>query len=230
MLRPVMTLICLYLACAMPAICAAQSLQASTDIYFVRHAETMGNLTHHHSHKNDSTLSPEGRRQVAALTRKLDQRTFDHIIVSPKYRALKTIMPYLKRHRAVAEIWPELEECCWQKQHERYAKKPQRGSAIRLTPDMRRHFTFADADSRFRFNTHGYGQGMVQTFMATQKIRRRFSKTGQHILIVGHYHSGSRIIEILQGIKPIGRYHIANTQMLHLRESNDGTYTLLRQP
>jgi len=221
-------IICLCLTLILPGISTAQPLHAPTDIYFVRHGETMGNLTHHHNHKNDRTLSPEGNRQVAALTHKLDQLHFDHIIVSPKYRVLKTILPYLKKHHLVAEIWPELEECCWQKNHDSPSEVPARGSPIRLDADMKHYFTFTDTDSRFRFNTRGYGQGMMQTFMATEKIKRRFSTFGQRILIVGHYHSGSRIIEILQGIEPVGRYKISNTQILHLRERSDGTFSLVK--
>lgn len=228
MCKKILTSLCM--SCLL-MICSTEPSHAVTDgsdIYFVRHAETMGNLTHHHTHKNDRTLSPEGRRQVAALTRRLDRLQFDHIIVSPKLRAMKTILPYLKKHRLVAEIWPELAECCWQKRHEHFYSNPQRGGAIRLAPELRRYFTFADADAHYLFNTHGYGEGMAQTLMAVRKIRQRFSGTGQRILIVGHYHSGSRIIEILQGLEPTGRYHIANTQILHLRESSDGAYALRR--
>jgi len=211
-------------------ICTAPSAYAATDIYFVRHAETMGNLSHHHSHKNDRTLSPKGNRQVAALTKKLDRLSFDYIIVSPKYRALKTILPYLKKHRLTAEIWPELAECCWQKKRALYAGKPDRGSQIRLEAGIKTYFAFASAEDRFSYHTRGYGQGMMQTFMATEKIRTRFADSGKRILVVGHYHAGSRLIEILSGNDPIGRYKIANTQLLHLRENSNGDFSLLKNP
>jgi len=223
-----LTMIC-WLLLGLSAFSAAPSLYAATDIYFARHAETMGNLTHHHSHKNDRTLSPKGLRQVKALTRKLDLLSFDYIVVSPKYRVLKTILPYLKKHRTTAEIWPELAECCWQKNRDLSAGMPERGSKIRLDPAMKPYFTFAKADDHFTFHTRGYGQGMLQTFLAGEKIKKRFAGSGKRILVVGHYHAGSRLIEILQNIEPVGRYKISNTQLLHLRENNDGTFSLLSQ-
>jgi len=220
----------LWLSLLLAAFSAAPVSYAASDIYFVRHAETMGNLTHQHSKQNDRTLSPEGRRQVQALTRILDHLRIDHIIVSPKHRALKTILPYLKKHHRVAEIWPELAECCWQKQRELSTDIPARGSPVRLDAAMTPYFSFATADDRFTFQTRGYGQGIVQTFLATEKIKQRFAGSQQRILVVGHYHAGSRLIEILQGQDPIGRYKIANTQLLHLRETGHGTFTLLSQP
>jgi len=230
-LKSLFALTSLCLSLILSATCTAQSLHAATAIYFVRHAETMGNLTHRHNYKNDRTLSPKGRRQVEALTRKLDTFSFDYIIVSPKYRALKTILPYLKKHRMVAEIWPELAECCWQKQRYLSGGKPARGSKIKLETAMKPYFTFADAQSRFSYDTRGYGQGMMQTFMASEKLKQRFSGSGKRILVVGHYHAGARLIEILQGDEPIGRYKISNTQLLHLRENSDGTFALFnKQP
>jgi len=229
-IKNVPAFICCALLLGLSVFSTASSAYAATDIYFVRHAETMGNLTHHHSHKNDRTLSPKGNRQVAALTRKLDRLSFDYIIVSPKYRALKTILSYLEKHRLTAEIWPELAECCWQKKRELFADKPGRGSQIRLEAAMIPYFAFARADDRLSYHTRGYGQGMMQTFMAAEKVKKRFAGSGKRILIVGHYHAGSRLIEILQGKDPIGRYKIPNTQLLHLRENSNGRFSLLSNP
>ncbi len=214
------------LALGFSVICAIPSSYAATDIYFVRHAETMGNLTHHHSRENDRTLSPAGIRQVENLTRELDQLQFDYIIVSPKYRVLKTILPYLKKHRLVAEIWPELAECCWQKRREPSSGSLDRESRISLESGMKPYFTFAKADDHYSYKTRGYGQGMAQMLLATDRIRQRFADSDKRILIVGHYHAGSRIIEILQGLEPVGRYKIANTQTIHLQEGNTGTFFL----
>jgi len=208
-------------------LCIVPASYAATEVYFVRHAETMGNLTHHHSHENDRTLSPKGQHQVELLTRKLALIGFDTIVVSPKYRALKTILPYLKKNHLKAEIWPELAECCWQKKSTSFADKPGRGSPIKLDSAIKPYFFFANKHDRFNYNTHGYGQGMMQTFMAAEKLKRRLSGSDKRILLVGHYHAGSRLIEILQGLEPTGRYKISNTQLLRLRENRDNSFSLL---
>lgn len=199
---------------------------AATEIYFVRHAQTMGNLTHHHSSANDRTLSPEGLKQVQQLTRQLDMLHFDAIVVSPKVRALKTILPYLRKHQIKAEIWPELAECCWQKQRRSSAGRPARGEKINLDRNMQPWFMFARAEDRLYFQTNGYAEGITQTFIAADRIRNRFSGSGKRILIVGHYHAGSRLIEILLGKEPAGRYKIGNTRIMHLHERSDRTFTL----
>ena len=190
------------LALVFSVICTIPPSYAATDIYFVRHAETMGNLTHHYSRENDRTLSPTGIRQVENLTRALDQLQFDYIIVSPKYRVLKTISPYLKKHRLAAEIWPELAECCWQKQRTLSSRSLRRGSRISLESAMKPYFTFADKDDHYSYKTRGYGHGMVQISMATERIKQLFAGSDKRILIVGHYHAGSRILEMLKGLKP----------------------------
>lgn len=227
MFKRIRSFACLGLTLAIAIIGITTSSYAATDIYVVRHAETLGNLTHHHSHENDRTLSPEGNRQVEALTRKLDQMHFDHIIVSPKYRVLKTILPYLKKHRLVAEIWPELAECCWQKHRDLSSGSLKRGSQIRLESAMKPYFTFADADDHFSYDTKGYGQGIAQILLATDRIKQRFAGSDKRILIVDHYHAGSRIIEILQGQQPTGRYRMSNTEMMYLQETDSGTFSLV---
>ena len=80
------------------------------DIYIVRHAETMGNVTLDYSEINQNTLSPKGLQQVAALPAKLEGLKFDEILVSPAWRTQKTILSYLEKNDRKAEICPEIEE------------------------------------------------------------------------------------------------------------------------
>ncbi len=207
---------------------ASNSYAASaTEIYLVRHGETMGNLTHKHTYENDRTFSPKGKKQVAALTTKLDKLNFDHIIVSPKYRTLNTILPYLKKHRLKAEVWPELQECCWQKKSRIASFNLKRGKAIKIESHMKNYFIFHNADARRRYAPKDYGDGLLQTFKAVQLIRKRFAGTGKRILIVGHYHIGSRLIEILQNLEPDGRYKLSNAKISHLIETGGGKFRLL---
>jgi len=209
------------------AIASAYALPA-TEIYFVRHGETVGNATHQHTHENDRTFSDKGERQVTELTKKLDGLNFDHIIVSPKYRTLNTIFPYLKKHALKAEIWPELQECCWQSKTSRLSSfNLQRGQTIRLESSMERYFMFPDDNARRRFAVKNYGDGLLQMFKAIQLIRKRFAGSGKRILIVSHYHIGSRLIETLQSLEPEGRYKLSNAKISHLIEKDDGTYRLI---
>jgi len=208
-----------------------QAAQASeTEIYFVRHAETMGNLTHSHAKADDQTLSPDGKKEVEALTLTLDRLDFDYIIVSPKLRALKTILPYLKKHRVTAEIWPELAECCWQKdRRQTSAFDLRRGEKIELTHELARWFSFADSDSHYNYDTRNYSEGILQTMMAADRLKKRFGQSNKTILVIGHYHAGSRLLEILQGMEPIGRYRLSNTSISHLTEQPNGAFELLNQ-
>ncbi len=215
--------------CSAFVVVAATAYAApATEIYFVRHGETVGNVTHKHTYENDRTFSDKGKNQVAELTEKLGRLHFDHIIVSPKYRTLNTIYPYLKKHELKAEIWPELQECCWQKKSSRLSSfNLQRGQQIQLESNMKRYYTFPDDDARRRYAAKNYGDGLLQMFKAVQLIHKRFADSGKRILVVSHYHIGSRLIESLQGIEPEGRYKLSNAKISHLIEKGDGTFRLI---
>jgi len=216
------------LCCSFFVAIASVYAMPATEIYFVRHGETVGNATHKHTYENDRTFSDRGEKQVAKLTEKLSRLSFDHIIVSPKYRTLNTIFPYLKKHDFKAEIWPELQECCWQAKTSRLsASNLQRGETIRIESRMKRYFIFPDDNAQRRFAARNYGDGLLQMFKAVQLIRKRFAHSGKRILIVSHYHIGSRLIETLQSIEPEGRYKLSNAKISHLIERDDGTYRLI---
>ncbi|MBL4774639.1 MAG: histidine phosphatase family protein [Mariprofundus sp.] len=201
---------------------------AATEIYLVRHAETVGNATHKHTYENDRTFSSKGKNQRQQLTKKLAKFQFDAIIVSPKYRTLTTILPYLKKHHLIAEVWPELEECCWQRQRGQLSSfSLQRGSNIYLEGNMKDYFIFPNTAAQQEYNANNYSAGLLQTFKAIQLIRKRFSGSGKRILIVAHYHIGSRLIEILQDLEPSGRYKLSNAKITHLIENSNGTFRLI---
>jgi broad specificity phosphatase PhoE len=198
------------------------------EIYFARHAETVGNLTHIHTRENDRTFSAEGKKQVMALTEKLSQYRFDHILVSPKYRAMNTIYPYLKKFDKKAEIWPELAECCWQKRrHASSSSNLPRGERIELDTRMKPYFVFRDHDSRYVYKTRNYSDGIMQVAKATDLIRKKFSQSGKRILLVGHYHSGARIIEMLQEPGSEGRIKLSNAKITYLKETGRGEFRVI---
>lgn len=198
------------------------------NIYLVRHAETVGNVTGNHSAENDRTFSKKGRSQVAELTQKLSKIRFDAILVSPKYRTMNTILPYLKLHNLKAQVWPELAECCWQKKKDAsYAFRIERGARIKLDSAMRPHFSFPDSASEREYAPFGYSDGMLMVFKSFDNITRKYGGSGKNILVVSHYHAGGRLIEILQGVEPEGRYQLSNAKIAHLRENSNATYRLM---
>jgi len=199
----------------------------ATEIYFVRHAETVSNATGRSNINNDRTLSRTGKKQVKRLSKQLQQLDIDYIIVGPQQRALKTILPFLKKQKRTAEIWPSLDECCWQeKPAVRHAGKLKFGSKVELNRKMKRYFIFPDAHSRYRYYTQSYDEGITQVELAADKIIRRFANSGKHILVIGDYHSGTRIIELLQGLQPDGWYQLRNAKIVKLKENIDGSFIL----
>jgi len=167
--------------------------QATTEIWFMRHAETIGDATKDYSGENNNRLSNEGLHQARLLAHEMDKMHFDTVLVSPMPAASLTIKPWLKNHHTNVETWPELSECCWQKNQ----------------------------------RSRSYREGIAMINNAVKKIRSRFAGRHQKVLIIGHYHAGSRLAEALQRYNPIGRYELRNTGMMHLIEISNGRFQII---
>lgn len=89
---------------------------------------------------------------------------------------------------------------------------------------MKPYFKFRNSDSQYMYNTKNYADGMAQMILAENLIRKTFSQSGKKILLVGHYHAGGRIIEILRGLGPAGRIKLSNAKITHLKEMNEGAF------
>lgn len=214
---------------AVSDICAEE--YKGLDLYFVRHAETIANVTGDYSEKNQKTFSDKGTEQIRQLSRGLRQYKFDHICVSPKYRARKTIEPYLKQNGLVAEIWPELAECCHQSDRNVSPTniEPALGELISLTGDEKRYFFFRDGKEKDRLYLSGnYADGILQLRKAHELIIKRFGGSPQKVLLVGHGLAGGRIVELLRGLKPEGKAFTQNAKITLLRQGNDGKFKLIR--
>lgn len=206
---------------------AAQA-QGGLDIYFVRHAESQANATGVNSSGNSNVLSKKGDVQVSTLTGRLKSLHFDAIIVSPAERAINTILPYLRESGQKGEIWPEVVECCWQK--ERNTTAPGRlvtSSAIRLSNEQEAYLTFRDADSMRLYGNNSYADGVVQVRRAEELLKQRYFGSGKTILIVAHYHSGQVLIADLLGLTREDIPNLENARLTHLRQGSDGRFTLL---
>jgi broad specificity phosphatase PhoE len=196
------------------------------EILFVRHGETVANATGRYKTSTLNAFSLKGQNQVSQLTNRLQGSSFDDILVSPSPRALKTVAPYLQRTDQVAEVWPELYECCVQKGAARL--KPA-APAIKFGPQIEWPETF---DGLFRFRPGGeryilaptYNDGKRQIKLAWQKILDEFSGSGKRILIVGHSGQGGEMIALLTGGR---RVSLANAKPVRMVETRPGLFTIL---
>lgn len=201
---------------------------AALEIYFVRHAETLANVSGVHTTKNSSTFTQRGEEQIKALTSQLKGHQFDAILVSPLPRALNTVLPYLQAISRTAEVWPELAECCWQSPQSSPVKGELVAAApISLSDEQLRYFTFRDSASQFNYRNGSYSDGVAQVSHGVQLLKQRYFGTNQTILIVGHYHSGKVLISNLLGVPRQQLPPLKNGELLHLHQDDAGCIHLL---
>ncbi|MDP8266586.1 MAG: histidine phosphatase family protein [Candidatus Aceula meridiana] len=198
------------------------------DIYFVRHAETVANATGDYNAENQKEFTKKGYRQIQNLTRILDKMSFDHVLVSPKYRTKNTILPYLKKNNLVGQIWPEVAECCWQgDEHMPASVGIPFGKIINIKKENFRFFKLRSSSADRFYNPQTYSDGIEQIKRACELIERKYSGTGKSLLIVSHWLATSRMLEMFLGIEIKGRFNIKNAKLIHLRKEAGGKYRLM---
>lgn len=198
------------------------------DIYFLRHAETLANAKGITNTQTLDTLSDEGLAQVGRLTDALMKYRFDAILVGPATRALLTIQPYLKQSTSVAEVWPELTECCWQQERD----NPDSGKVVwsgelHLPVELAPQFTLRNRDANKLCANLSHADGVAQVRRAAALIRQRYSNSGKTILIVSHYHAGQILLADLLGVEHEALPGLGNARITHLRQDEQGKFTLL---
>lgn len=210
-------------------LCGVAAAQAGgLDIYFVRHAETMANASGVNTSGNSNMFSEKGNEQVGALTRELNAMRFDAILVSPAERAINTILPYLKESGQKGIIWPELTECCWQKNRDtQVAGRLVTSSALRLNNEQVTYFSFRDSDSTLSYANNSYADGVAQVRHAEELLKQHYFGSGKTILIVAHYHSGQVLMADLLGTTRDKLPNLENGKLAHLRQGDDSRFTLI---
>ncbi len=194
------------------------------DVVIMRHAETLANETGVYSAFNQRHFSERGLGQINILTAALGARRFDAVLVSPAFRCLKTIQPYLERAGAQAEIWPELDECCWIP--EGRAEKTPPPEPILLEPEQRSLFVLR-ADAGAETPGHeSYADGVKRARATINRLLDRWRGREAVLLVVTHKHTGARLAEALLGEALMGRYNIQTAAFTHLREV-DGRFQML---
>lgn len=198
------------------------------DIHVVRHAQTVANASGVNDKRSDSMFSVEGLVQVDALTRELLNYHFDAVLVSPAERTLLTIHPYLQQNRITGVVWPEITECCWQKQSiGNEAGKLLQAGAIQLPSEIAAQFSFRDSSSQFKYANRSYADGVAQVRQAVNLLKTLYFNSGRTILIVTHYHAGAVLLGELLGVDREILPGLENARLTHLRQDQDGRFTLL---
>ncbi len=201
--------------------------EGGLDIYFVRHAETVANVTGVHSKENSRTFSAEGNRQIKHLTEQLKSMHFDAILVSPKARTINTILPYLKETQQTAVVFPEFTECCWSRDLSKNGELVQ-GKPIHLDEEQQQYFVFrGDESSRHWYANGSYADGIAQVRHGVEILKNDYFGSGKSILIVAHYHSGQVLMAELLGTSRDNIPGPQNAKLVHLRQDKDGQLTLL---
>ena len=204
-----------------PSSAPGSATATTTDLYFVRHGETVANATGKYNSRTINTFSAKGAAEVGALPRRLSGIRFDAVICSPSPRAIYTAASVLKADRLTATIWPEFNECCTQSRRLRslppHYESLRPVGKVKIPSSVASYFRLDPSDSQM-FADGNYQDGLVQTRYAVRHFRSTFEGSGRTVLVVGHSGQGARFVEILLGKQPDGKIHIGNTSIYHLRE------------
>ncbi len=205
-------------------------------LYFVRHGESFGNVAQA-SGRLDETfdasqqgeLTPTGRAQAEALAERLEPYVFDHILCSPLPRARDTILPFLRRRGLAAELWPEFVEMPGNNRAgaTRVREDLFCGAPIEIPAEQRAFFTLREDEPGRRCPSDvNYPEGLVLVQKACERLLGLYDRKNVRILFVGHACNGSRVLERLLGIEPVGRFWHPNTAMSFIEQMADGRFVV----
>jgi broad specificity phosphatase PhoE len=181
-------------------------------INFVRHGESMGNMTGDYSTNTQDHLSPAGQKQADALAERLADTHFDVLYCSPLERAIQTILPLARTQKCQVEVWPELAESCWQEDQSLESDTELTYEACpALLDPYEGIFAFRDNEAKRPIENENYAHGLQRLTLARTLLEKRHRDSADHILIVSHGYTIGRSIEMMLGLAPIGRVHHDNT-------------------
>lgn len=195
--------------------------------YFVRHGQSMGNMTNDYSTSAHDQLSPTGWQQAERLIERLAGIHFDCIYVSTATRAMQTITPFLRQHGTRARLWPALQEACWHR--DRTTPVPSRTeppAQFVMPPEARANFDILDGCQDVPPTNETYQEGRARVTKVYRYLLGWHGGRSDSILVVGHEHAGARLVELLLGLEPDGRIQHSNTGFTYLIEQDDHTFHL----
>jgi broad specificity phosphatase PhoE len=199
------------------------------DILFIRHAQSMGNLTLDYSTGLHDTLSTLGQEQADRVIETLTDLAPGKIYTSPLGRALGTILPFLRASGRSAEVWPELCEGCWQYDLEAPASpEPRWAEPVRLPTHCNGCLRFREDDVARRYapEDETYADGVRRVEWCRSRLLAETAGKPGAALVVGHGCHGARLLERLLDWEPKGRFVFDNTEICRLAETAPGRYVL----
>ena len=199
------------------------------DLYIVRHAETMANVTKEYTDENQSRFSPKGQAEVRELVQQLGAEKIDRVLVSPAVRTLKTIAPYLEQQTKQAEVWPELEECCWQDARGvgRINELP-RGARVEIDEAIEPLFQFRSEDRSHWYDARTIEESDFVVSLAVEVLKQRFSHSGQKVVLISHFNVGQKLIGALTGQGNGSTVILETGKITHLRQDRDGLFRIVK--
>ena len=195
--------------------------------YFVRHAQSMGNMTNDYSTSAHDQLSPNGWQQAEQLVERFAGIHFNAIYVSTATRTMQTITPFLQHCGLRARLWPALQEACWQR--DRTTPVPLRAeppAEFTIPPGEDIRFDILDGCQDLPPANETYQEGRVRIIGVYEHLMHWHSGRTDIILVVGHEHAGGRLVELLLGLDPEGRIRHSNTGLTHLIERDNHIFQL----
>ena len=223
---------------------------AALKIYYLRHAESGGNVSKAFEKippaerppyvGNADTFSPLGWKQAAAVPDTLGPYRFDFIAVSPLWRTRNTIRPYLHLHARTAEVWPELREFGNTGERLSFLGRADlpppasdfaaNGPQLQLAGEDARLFRLrADSTRDFDFLRGGAAGAADLTEnmrLIVARLRREFGGTDKSILLVGHGTAGAHLLRYLTGDDYPLKTGLKNASLWLAEEQPDGTFRL----
>ena len=165
------------------------------NLYLLRHAQSIGNMSGDYSTTAHDNLSPLGLSQAESLGELLSNSfSFDAIFVSPYGRAIQTITPYLRMSGRKACIWGDLAEACWQT--DTSEEVPARTSLPHsiINPDTNL-FELDSFSHAMPYTDEVFSEGLGRIEKLSGEIVSRYLGRPVNVLLATHAYLASRIIE-----------------------------------
>lgn len=198
-------------------------------LYFVRHAESVGNAAGQYDMSQSGELTPRGREQARELAERLAALAFDAAIISPLERVILTALPHLERSKVRAEAWPELAEMRGRKDVPEELPAEVRYGPPAAIPEAAAHAAGLRPEPEARLLPppgESYIEGQRRARLAARRIRELYAGRDVTVLMIGHACNGARVLEALLEIELVGRFQHENCGVTLMEQKANGDFIM----